>query len=259
MVKDCPKKPVQVCRNCQQEGKYKCFLIFSSRTVTNCRSQIGHMVAECKNPRKVDRSHIEIIDAELAWDKAEKAAKDKNAVDLKEAIEQYVKACPDTTYVQLEGAFRSQGIGAYLIAMENPAMASSFTNMDLQGNLDKKYRVHYRFDPKPNRPRERLFWPSSDEENLERLEDAGDTVSRGLSKCSNCNELGHIAKNCPQETMERERLVITCVNCQETGHRMRDCEYIRVDNSHFLTNVLQALKNASTNSLAGTAGMFSQG
>ena len=38
-------------------------------------------------------------------------------------------------------------------------------------------------------------------------------------------ELGHIAKNCPEEAAEAtEKLVIECTNCNETGHRARDCK-----------------------------------
>ncbi|KAJ8123910.1 hypothetical protein ONZ43_g249 [Nemania bipapillata] len=208
MAKDCPTKPAEVCRNCQEEG---------------------HIVTECKNPRKIDRSHIEEIAAEIAWKKIRMGASERDMDDVKDAIQQYVKACPDTTYPQLESAFRTQDIGVYLIAMESQSMIPTFTNMDFQGNLDKKYRVSYRFSPKPSRPRERELWPSSTEENMMRLEDAGEPVNRGLSKCANCNELGHISKNCPQEKVERERVTIMCFNCNEPGHRVRDCPQQRVD------------------------------
>ncbi|TGJ78778.1 hypothetical protein E0Z10_g9983 [Xylaria hypoxylon] len=205
MAKDCPTKPAEVCRNCQEE------------------------VVECKNPRKIDRSHLKEVDAEIAWNKISEGVRENDMDDVKEAIQLYVKACPDTTYVDLEIAFRTQEIGIYLIAMESQSMMSTLTNMDLQGNLDKKYRVNYRFDPKPARPREREFWPKDKEENMSRLEDAGEPVNRGLSKCTNCDELGHISKNCPQEKMEKERVVIMCFNCNEPGHRMRDCLQQRVD------------------------------
>lgn len=198
--------------------------------------RLGHLATECKNPRKVDRSHIEEVDAEVAWNRISEAVQERDIDDVKEAIQQYVKACPETTYADLETAFRSQDIGVYLIAMESQSMISTLTNMDLQGNLNKKYRINYRFDSKPTRPRERELWPSV-EENLERLTDAGDPVSRGLSKCTNCSELGHIAKNCPQEKMEKERVVIMCFNCNEPGHRIRDCEYTGVGRFDILTNI----------------------
>lgn len=35
-------------------------------------------------------------------------------------------------------------------------------------------------------------------------------------------ELGHIAKNCTQDKIEREKVEISCGNCKETGHRLRD-------------------------------------
>ncbi|KAI0879102.1 hypothetical protein GGS24DRAFT_279217 [Hypoxylon argillaceum] len=200
-------------------------------------STLGHAVTECKNPRKIDRSHIEEIKADIAWTKISKAVQENDIDDVKEAIQQYVKAAPTTTYAQLEAGFRTQNIGLYLIAMENQSMLSTLTNMDLQGNLDKKYRVNYRFNPKPARPRERELWPSSAEENKARLGDAGDPVNRGLSKCMNCNELGHIAKNCPQEKMEKERVVIMCFNCNEAGHRVRDCEYTAIDTYHSFINI----------------------
>ncbi|KAI0903285.1 hypothetical protein F4823DRAFT_619193 [Ustulina deusta] len=216
MAKDCPTKPAEVCRNCQQEG---------------------HTIVECKNPRKIDRSHVEEVHAEAAWSKLIEGVQENDLDDVKEAIQQYVKACPDTTYIELETAFRTQKIELYLIAMESQAMVPTLTNMDLQGNLDKKYRVNYRFDKNPARPREREFWPKDDEENQSRLEDAGEPVNRGLTKCSNCNELGHISKNCPHEKVEKERVTIMCFNCNEPGHRIRDCEYMDASRSSPLTNV----------------------
>lgn len=143
---------------------------------------------------------------------------------VKEGVQEYLKSEPGITYVEMEQAFRAQGLRLYLIAMENPSLLSTHTHMDLQGNLDKKYRVHYRWSDKPNRPREAEHWPKSAEENLERLRDAGETVDRGLPKCSNCDQLGHISKSCPQEKVEKERLTVMCYNCDQPGHRVRDCK-----------------------------------
>ncbi|KAI0521930.1 hypothetical protein F5B22DRAFT_510525 [Xylaria bambusicola] len=197
----------------------------------------GHTVIDCKNPRKIDRSHVAEVNSEIAWEKIIQGARERDMDDVKEAIQEYIKACPDLTYVELESAFRSQSIEVYLIALESQAMMASLTNMDLQGNLDKKYRVNYRFSKNPARPRERELWPSDDKENLSRLEDAGEPVNRGLSKCSNCSELGHIFKNCPQEKIEKERVVIMCYNCNEPGHRIRDCEYMNANRSNSAANI----------------------
>ena len=143
--------------------------------------------------------------------------------DVKEAIEMYLKAVPDTTYPLLENAFRTQDVPVWVIALERPELAVTMTNMDLQGNLDRKYTISYRFSDKPTRPREREGWPSK-EENLTRLENAGIPVPRGLPKCNNCSKLGHTSKRCPEERAERvDREEIKCIYCDQIGHRARDC------------------------------------
>lgn len=137
----------------------------------------------------------------------------------------YVKSLPETTYMDLEDGFRAQNMGLYLIGIERPHLAPTLTNMDLQGHLDKKYTVTYRFSDKPPRPRERDVWPASPEENKERLADAGEVVDRGIPKCSNCEELGHTSKNCTEEKRDNmDKAVVKCYNCDEEGHRVRDCK-----------------------------------
>lgn len=135
----------------------------------------------------------------------------------------------------MESAFRSQDVNVYLIAIEKE-LAVTYTNMDLQGNLDKKFTINWRFSDKPARPREAEVWPATPEENLERLADAGAPVDRGVPKWSvslfhlqwlfadlssgNCNELGHSSKHCPQDKVENaDRAVLLCYNCEQTGHR----------------------------------------
>ena len=144
---------------------------------------------------------------------------------MKEAVAKYIKAIPEITYADLEKAFRSQDVKLYLIALEKE-LAATFTNMDLQGNLDKKYSVTYRKSPRHARPKEKELWPETPEENLVRLMDAGEPVDRGIPKCSNCDQLGHISKSCPEEKQENaDRAEVKCFNCDEVGHRVRDCTY----------------------------------
>ena len=179
----------------------------------------------CKNPRKIDRSHLGDVPAEVAWNELVAASAEGDLDDMKEAVAKYVKATPDITYVDLEKAFRSQDIKLYLIALTKE-LAATFTNMDLQGNLDKKYSVSYRKSPRHARPKEKEIWPESPEENLERLMDAGEPVDRGIPKCNNCDQLGHISKSCPEDKQENaDRAEVKCFNCDEVGHRVRDCEY----------------------------------
>lgn len=91
-------------------------------------------------------------------------------------------------------------------------------------------------------------WPATPEENLERLDDAGIPLDRGVPKCTRCGEMGHSVRACEQERVEVERVEVKvshrsmpgphccvflmakqCVNCDEAGHRVRDCPIKRKD------------------------------
>jgi hypothetical protein len=145
------------------------------------------------------------------------AATERDLDDIKEAALKYLKSLPDVTYPELEKAFRSQAVGVYLIAMEKE-LAVTYTNMDLQGNLDKKFSVSWRLSPHHQRPKEKDAWPATPEENLVRLADAGEPVDRGIPKCSNCDNLGHTKKNCTEEKMEvTDRAEVKCFNCEAIG------------------------------------------
>ncbi|RDW62719.1 hypothetical protein BP5796_11021 [Coleophoma crateriformis] len=221
---ECPDAPVKVCHNCREEGMIG---LANQASITDSVEQ-GHAALECKNPRKIDRSLIEDVPAEEAWKLLKQAAEDSDMDDVKAAAQQYLKALPDVTYVQLEKAFRGQNMGVFLIALQRE-IADVYTNMDLQGNLDKKYTVTWRSSSKPRRPKEHDGWPTL-EENLVRLEDAGEPVERGIPKCTNCDNLGHTFKACPEEKQENaDKAILSCVNCSEPGHRSRDCPVPRVD------------------------------
>ncbi|TAQ87833.1 hypothetical protein B7494_g3855 [Chlorociboria aeruginascens] len=205
---DCPQAPPKLCSNCKEEG---------------------HSALQCKSPRKIDRSDIEDVSAELAWDQLKAASEEGDLDDMKEAALKYIKATPDATYVQLEQAFRGQGLKLFLIATEKE-LQPTFTNMDLQGNLDRTFTVSWRKSPNHQRPKEKDSWPSSPEENLERLANAGEPVDRGIPKCGNCEKLGHIHKYCTEERVEKvDRVIVQCYNCNEIGHRVRDCPAPRPD------------------------------
>lgn len=97
--------------------------------------------------------------------------------------------------------------------------------MDLQGNLDKTYTVNWRWSALCARPKEKEAWPTSPEENMERLADGGEPVDRGIPKCGNCEELGHIRAKCSSDPNEVERVTVKCYNCEGEGHRVRDCKF----------------------------------
>jgi hypothetical protein len=66
-------------------------------------------------------------------------------------------------------------------------MDETWTLMNFQGKLGCKYHVGYHFSPKHQRGTMKDAWPKIPEENLARLEDCGVPVSKGVSKCANCN------------------------------------------------------------------------
>ncbi|PHH66920.1 hypothetical protein CDD81_5272 [Ophiocordyceps australis] len=191
--------------------------------------QIGHRAVECTNPRLVNRDHVADMSPDEAWAKLRSAVAERDVDDVKEAINEYVKAVnADITFRELQEALLDNGIKLFLIATEKPLM-KVLTNMDLQGNLGKKYSISYRFSEYADRPREVESFPKTREELLARLDDAGDIVNKGVPLCRNCDELGHISKYCPKEKVIFERPKIICSNCNLEGHRIRDCKEPRKD------------------------------
>jgi hypothetical protein len=63
---DCPDAPPKVCKNCGAED---------------------HEIVNCKNPRKIDRSHIQEVPAEQAWNELLAAFHERDLDDVKEVGE----------------------------------------------------------------------------------------------------------------------------------------------------------------------------
>ncbi|KXX77045.1 Cellular nucleic acid-binding protein [Madurella mycetomatis] len=225
--KVCPNTPAMKCRECDSPGHV--LKGCPERKCKNC-GETGHTVTQYKAARNIDRSHLPNMSTEEAWALIMRVTKERDIDDVKQAIQIYVKPSPEATYPELEQAFRTQDVQLWLIAIEKPNLAATLTNMDLQGNLGEKYTITYRFQWNSPRPRDRELWPKDVDENIERLKDAGEVVDGGLPKCRNCDEVGHIAKSCPQEKIEKDTVCeIKCYNCEQVGHRIRDCPTTRVD------------------------------
>ena len=96
----------------------------------------------------------------IAWAEIEQAVKDQDVDAFKVALAKYVKGVPNLTYGILEKLLRGQGLGIYVIALQRE-LSQTYTNMDLQGNLDRTYTISYRWSPKPKRPKENQAWPTS--------------------------------------------------------------------------------------------------
>lgn len=82
---------------------------------------------ECKNPRKIDRSKLLELEPALAWEKIKEALADRDLEDVKDAVQVLSRAVPDTTYAELERAFRQQAMDIYLICIEKE-LEPTFTN-----------------------------------------------------------------------------------------------------------------------------------
>jgi hypothetical protein len=92
---------------------------------------------------------------------------------------------PELTFPQLEKECRARKLNVYLIAMEKEH-GDTYTVVNMQGEIEKKYCVFYFTSDKPQRPTMKDRWPESAEDNTERLADAGVAVDRGIPKCNNC-------------------------------------------------------------------------
>ncbi|KAK5168181.1 uncharacterized protein LTR77_006749 [Saxophila tyrrhenica] len=196
---ECPTKPPATCKICGEEG---------------------HLQAECGVNRITHG--IAALSGEDAYLALLEADKERDVDDIKKALLAYAKAYPDVTLREMEEVLRSENMATHLIARQQE-VSDTHTIVNLQGQQDQKYTVSIQFSAKPRRAKFAEGYPSTPAENLERLKEAGFPMDRMVQKCSNCNQLGHGSKACPEERREFDKIKITCNNCQEEGHRMRDC------------------------------------
>ncbi|KAL8973643.1 MAG: hypothetical protein Q9197_002116 [Variospora fuerteventurae] len=178
---------------------------------------------------------ITTLPVEEAWANVVRTAKEavetRDLDDFRDAIRVYQKAVKEITYEEIERSFRVNGIEIYLIATEpkDGEVLDTNTLVNLAGKRDCKYKVGYFFKKTPRTAKMAEVWPSSEEENLERLKDAGVPYERGVPKCLRCKEMGHTGRDCKQERQEFSEVTMKCFNCDEEGHRARDCKAVRVD------------------------------
>ena len=98
----------------------------------------------------------------------------------------YARAYPDITFEELEQVFREAEMHTHLIAKAQE-VADTRTIVNLQGAIDQKYVVSIQFSGKTRRAKFAEDWPSSPEENVARLAEAGIPMDRMTQKCSNCD------------------------------------------------------------------------
>ena len=107
-----------------------------------------------------------------------------NLID--QAFKVYCKAAPEATYDELELSFRTNNFNTYLIAKEHE-LPKTHTYVNLQGELDKTYKVGFHLSPNPKRETAKQGWPENSDENVARLKDAGLPMERGIPKCTRCD------------------------------------------------------------------------
>ncbi|KIX00828.1 uncharacterized protein Z518_09893 [Rhinocladiella mackenziei CBS 650.93] len=173
----------------------------------------GHEAIICKNPKAINHQNILEKSENEAWGLLKNASDMRHITDFKDALQIFSKAAPNYTYPRLEKEFRERGSSVFLIAMK--PRGDTWTNVNLQGEIGRKYAVSYFLSGKPQR--------RTPEENLIRLADAGIPLDRGVDKCHNCGNVGHKSKSCPEEAVTKEPVPVFCYLCGETGHRVRNC------------------------------------
>lgn len=159
-----------------------------------------------------------------AWAMLERASDEVDIGDFREAIEVLAKALDGKlSYIDLEKECRKRKYSIHLIALKKDVPVA-FTNVDVEGNVGKTYTLAYFTSPSCPRPILMPLWPKDVADNLQRLEDVGVPMERGVPICGNCNNAGHVRKDCPEEKHEFEGVKVVCALCDQEGHRVRDCK-----------------------------------
>jgi len=148
-----------------------------------------HDTIDCKNPKKIDNADVLDMTEEEAWALIKEASDELDIGDFKDAVKILSKAVPEITYPQLERELRKRHLHIYLIGLKKEA-SPAYTNTNLQGEVGKPYQLGiFTKSSKCPRPILMPIWPKDDAENLERLQDTGVPLDRGVMVCSNCDEL----------------------------------------------------------------------
>ncbi|KAL1310589.1 hypothetical protein AAFC00_000865 [Neodothiora populina] len=198
---DCPTKPPDVCKRCGAEG---------------------HDASDCTSAYNLYRNDVETIVADKAWDELLDADQNGDLDDFKKAFFAYTKSSPAMSLSLLQTTFREVKMKTWLVAKEQE-VSVTHTIVNLQGKPGCKYVISFQYGLTPRRAKMADAWPKTEEENMERLENAGFPMDGMVPYCNNCETLGHTLKRCTEDKREIEKPKIECSNCKEEGHYRRDC------------------------------------
>lgn len=137
----------------------------------------------------IDALGIKEMTAETSWQALEQADKDRDLDDFKEAFFAYVRSMPELTIEELEQAFREAEFNTFVIAKQQE-VSDMHTIVNLQGIPGQEFVVSFQFSAKPRRVKFSEGWPTSPEENIERLSKAGFVMDGFVQKCRNCEQVG---------------------------------------------------------------------
>lgn len=90
------------------------------------------------------------------------------------------------TYSELEKRLRGENIPVYCIAQEME-VPKTMALVNLQGKAGCEFVIGFFFSAKPKRAVFATGWPSSPEENIERLGNAGVPMESFIPLCRNCD------------------------------------------------------------------------
>lgn len=184
---DCPQKGPETCRACGKEGTRDCSRSdMLGRMLTFIT---GHIATECTANRLLAAYKVDTeLTAEQAWEALQKADAEKDVEEIKKSILAYAKAYPELTLYDLESSFRDANFNTYLIGKEQ-AISVTHTIVNLEGKPGQKFVVSVQWADKPRRAKFAEGWPTSKEDNMARLAEAGFVLDGFVTKCDNCNEV----------------------------------------------------------------------
>ncbi|KAF9391032.1 hypothetical protein CPC16_004634 [Podila verticillata] len=184
---------------------------------------------EESRPRRPAPASEEIeapIPLEETWPAFKEADESRDLDDVKEALGALCTSFRGSSWQDIEKKLREENCNTYLAALDHTVLFG-YTLVNLKNEPEQQYRVI----PSFIRPgtaksgRMSIGHASSYNENFERLAGGGIVRPSGVTKCHNCKQDGHMAKDCHEEKRapEKSEYFGKCYNCGSEEHRSRHC------------------------------------